>query len=329
MFARPHGKRLSHPLGTLAALAAIATLVCSHPTHAVEAPPPSSATAARPPAPPSTRAPGCTAAPLPLADKHLPFGSGEQLSYELAVLGVRTGTIRIDVGERQTLDGATVVPLQARALNDGIFNALSAFDSHMTSFLDLESVLPVSMVNRMSSRRLFQDKTTVSHENGSFRARPGRVTTARVVDVHARLRRSGPDGTTDQEARLKSSSDVVDLLSLLYYVRGRPLTAGTPICLDLFHRRRLWRVDGTVGGVEVVRVPAGERKARRWDLRIERTARGAPPRPLTVWVSEDADRLPLLVATPEGLGKLEVKLAGHASGAAPIERPRALPLMPP
>jgi hypothetical protein len=274
-------------------------------------------------APPRLR--GCASKPLAALGDALPFGPGEILSYDVALLGIRTGKVNLKVGDRMTIDGVATYPLQAQAKSDGFLEMLGNFDARMVSFFDPATLLPVRMVNRTVTRKPFADTPVVSREDGAFA--PATVSPAGPVggDVNARLKRTGgAEGPLDKRARLKSSADVVDLLSVVYYLRARALPAAAPICFELYHRRRLWRVEGTVGPTELVRPPIGARRARRIDATVRRIGGSnpnSPPRKVTVWLSEDPDRVPVLVATPaERGGTLEVRLLSLQRGRRLVGR---------
>jgi hypothetical protein len=264
---------------------------------------------------------GCaTKAPPPLRDR-LPFGPGEVLSYDVAVLGLRTGKVNLRVGERAVMDGVATYPLHAQAKSDGFLEILGNFDARMVSFFDPRALLPVRMVNRTIVKKPFVDARFMSREDGAFAA--AMMSAGRPVGgtVHARLRRAGPEGDVDKSAQLKSSADVVDLLSVMYYLRARELSPHAPLCFELYHRRRLWRADGSVVGPEMVSVPSGARRARRVEMMVTGVgAKPPPPRKVTAWISDDADRIPVLITTPDHLGDIEVRLLTHERGRRLLEK---------
>lgn len=265
---------------------------------------------------------GCPGKPPPPLKDHLPFGPGEQLSYDVALLGVRTGKVNLRVGERATVDGIATYPLHAQAKSDGFLEVLGNFDARMVSFFDPRALLPVRMVNRVVVQQPFKPAPVISREDGAFA--PAHVTQGNPVGgiVNARLRRSGPDMNIDKNAKLRSSADVVDLLSVIYYLRSRELTTSTPVCFELYHRRRLWRVEGTVKPAEMKSAPIGSRRALRLEAVVTRVGGRdpPPPRPVTAWITDDADRLPLLVSTPDKMGNVEVRLLSHTRGRRLVEK---------
>lgn len=265
---------------------------------------------------------GCPGKPPPPLRDHLPFGPGEVLSYDVALLGVRTGKVNLRVGDRAWVDGIATYPLHAQAKSDGFLEVLGNFDARMVSFFDPRALLPVRMVNRVVVQQPFKSAPYISREDGAFA--PAHVTAGNAVGgiVNARLRRTGPDTSIDKNARLRSSADVVDMLSVIYYLRSRELRASTAVCFELYHRRRLWHVEGTVKPAELKSAPIGSRNAVRLEAVVTRVGGRdpPPPRPVTAWITDDADRLPLLVSTPDKMGHIEVRLLSHTRGRRLVEK---------
>ncbi len=243
---------------------------------------------------------GCQAEPLPSVRERLPFGPGEILSWDVALLGMRTGKVNIRLGERTQIDGETVYPSYASARTSGFLSVLGELDGRMVSWLDPETQRPVRMVNRFVTDTLLAPKT-LAREDAAFSV---------DAQVAGRLVYKTEGSESARKAKLSSSSDLLDVLSVIYYMRSRELVAGERFCFEIYHRRRLWRVQGSVGGTRMVTTPSLTRRARLLDgeLKLVGGARGDPPRQVRAWVSDDDDRLPLLVETPDKLGMLEVKL---------------------
>jgi hypothetical protein len=81
--------------------------------------------------------------------------------------------------------------------------------------------------------------------------------------------------------------------------------------------RRLWRIDLTYVGTETIGTDLGNRKSSKLtgigyraknDLSIDSSR---PPRTFTVWLSDDADRVPLRVAASTELGDVEIILTDY------------------
>ena len=255
---------------------------------------------------------GCTIKPLPPLKDRLPFGPGELLSYDIAYLGIRTGKVNVKVGERTVVDGVGTYPLQAEAKSDSFLEVLGHFDARMVSFFDPATLLPIRMANHVVAHQPFVEQPVDSREDGAF-AKGG---------VNARLQRTSKDGAIDKKSHLASNADVVDILSVVYYLRAHELAEGAPFCFELYHRRRLWHIEGTVGGVDVAHAPLGDKRARRLDATLTRVGGKDPPapRPITAWLGDDADRFPLLVSTPDKLGAIEIRMLSFTRGRRLVAR---------
>jgi len=247
----------------------------------------------------------CVAEPLaPLSDR-LPFGPGEMLTYDVAALGIRTGRVHMRMGERTEMDGSVVYPLQASAKTSGFVSLLGEFDGRMVSFLDPRKLRPVRMANRFIVDTIMQ-APLLAREDAAFSV---------DAQVAARLTYEQDGKARSKPAKLRSSTDLLDVLSVVYYMRSRELTPGSRYCFEIYHRRRLWRVEGGVGVDKLVTSPFATRHARElWgDLSLVGTS-GSEPRRVTTWISLDSDRLPLLVQTPDRIGTLDVKLSSWIPG---------------
>lgn len=257
----------------------------------------------------------CAARSLPPLADQLPFGPGEQLSFRVSLLGFKTGTVALRIGERRGMDGVVVYPLHAQVQTEGILSVLGTMKGRMVSWLDPNTLQPVRMVNRFTFRTPFRRAERLVREDAAFG--PGGNVVGRL------LSKKGDDAHT-YAARARATADLLDVVSVIYYARARDYTEGTPFCFEIFHRRRLWRVQGTVGPSEVISPPFGARRARRIDAQLRRVGlTSTEPREVTAWVSEDDDRLPLRVQTPDYAGTLEVSLVTFVPGRRLRKKVRA------
>lgn len=249
---------------------------------------------------------GCAHGPLPSMRERLPFGPGEALQWDVTLLGMRTGRVSARLGERTEIDGELVYPTYADARTEGFMSVLGQLDGRMVSWLDPDTQRPVRMVNRFITSSLLTEQT-LAREDAAF---------STDAQVAGRLVYRTKEKETARKAKLTSSSDLLDVLSVIYYMRSRTLSPGDLFCFEIYHRRRLWRVTGAVGESKLVKAPFMTRRARllQGELRLVGGGKNEKPREIRAWVSEDDDRLPLLVQTPDKIGTLEVKLRDWKPG---------------
>jgi hypothetical protein len=264
----------------------------------------------------------CVGGGAPVLPERPGWGPGEELLWEIAVLGVRAGRVIARTEEPVQLDDMTVYPVRARVRSDAFLKAFGDVDASMTTFVDPWTATPVRMVNRMVTHELFNDAPGVTREDAVFTpvAIPAGTAAATLGrTVAGVLEQTGRGSPIRREAQVRASADVVDVLSLLPWLRSRVLLAGRTYCLELFHRRRLHRIDVVAGDLEPVGTAVGSFRGRRLDAQIQR-ADGRTPRLLQIWLSDDDDRVPLLLRSPEGLGSVEMRLVRRLRGR-PLVRP--------
>jgi hypothetical protein len=219
-----------------------------------------------------------------------PFAPGEVLSMDLGLLGaVQVGEVKFSV-ERFLSDG-TVLPLLARVRNTARFGNLQRMVAVGNSWVDARTVRP----------ERYREE---ADEDGRRRT------------TDARLRPPGPQVVLEQTDRgeanrttFQRQGEVLDVLSALYLFRVAQLTPGARFCFDMIGNGKYWRVEGSVAAqTEPVEVPAGRFEA--W--RLEGTARRADgigkTRPLWLWLTADARRLPLAMVSEVDLGPVSAKL---------------------
>jgi len=254
------------------------------------------------------RTSACSDAPVPAAVTTLPFAPGEQLQFSVSLLGVHAGDIHLQLDPLINVDGQNVIPARGRVKTDGFLQTIGAFDVSMVALLDPKSASPTRMANRSVFRALFDSGPTTTREDAAFAAG---VTGPQGDDgsqVRSHLDVFTEGRTTITQAHVKTSADVVDTLGIVYWLRARELREGQRFCFEMLHRKKLWQVEAVVGGVASTTSPAATRSARRIDVTILRAKKGKEARPMTVWLSDDAERLPLLLTTPE---YVEVVLSAH------------------
>jgi uncharacterized protein DUF3108 len=91
--------------------------------------------------------------------------------------------------------------------------------------------------------------------------------------------------------------------------------------------RRLWRVDVTSAGPQVLKTEGSPRLTHRIDgvaARLWEPSQAAP-RHFTLWLSEDADRVPVRMLADASFGEVTMTLTDRGSGG-PECAPRPLPL---
>jgi Protein of unknown function (DUF3108) len=243
-------------------------------------------------------APGCGLPPL--REGPPPFQPGEQLTFDVDVMGVvKAGTATLAV--EAPMSRGALLPLRARMKNSSVFAKVRRLKAVALSWVDRATLRP----------QRYRDE---AEEDGVHK----------ITD--SRLDRPGPVpmswqyGDKKGVATFERQAEVLDLLSSVYYLRAARLEPGTTMCFDLVANRRYWRFRGTVAPQpERVESAAGTFDTLRVDAVLTRAdAPAAKGREVHFWFSTDARRLPVAAVSEIDLGPVRAMLS-RVSGT-PAER---------
>jgi len=229
-----------------------------------------------------------------------PFGPGEALAYDVDILGmVKAGTATVAV-EPPIMKG-TLLPLRARFRNTSVFAKIRRMRGVALSWIDPATLRP----------QRYRDD---SEEDGV------RKSTDTRLDHPGPIAMTWALGDKRGTSTMARERDVLDLLSAVYYLRGARLEPGAPVCFDLVANRRFWRFRGEVHGEpERVESAAGTFDTLRIDATASRADGSGPARPVHMWFSRDARKLPVAAVSEIDLGPVRVMLA--SAGGSTSARP--------
>lgn len=234
-----------------------------------------------------TAPPACALPPLAGPP---PFGPGEVLSMDLGLLGaVRVGEVKFSV--ERPMSGGKVLPLVGRARNTARFGPLQRLIAMGMSWVDARTLRP-------------EHYREEADEDGRRR-----VSDTRLAPPGPTVTMDLEDGVQTGHATFERQGEALDALSALYYLRAARLAPGVPFCFDMVGNGKYWRVEGRVASApEPVEVPAGRFQAWRLEATARRADGQGRSRPLWVWLTTDARRLPVAAVSEVDLGPVSAKL---------------------
>jgi hypothetical protein len=228
----------------------------------------------------------------PLAPGERPWKAGETLTYDLDVLAVvKAGTMQLSV--ERPMSGGEIVSLRARAKTTSAVASVKRFAGVALSWVDAETLLP----------ERYRDE---SEEDG----------VRKISD--ARMKPAAPELVVETQLGDKASrtayprqGPVLDALSAIAYLRAAKLAPGDRFCFELVANRRFWRLEGSVAAkAEKVETAAGRFDTFRLDASLQRADRpGDRPRPLHLWLTRDARRVPVAIVSEVDVGPVRAMLA--------------------
>jgi hypothetical protein len=226
---------------------------------------------------------------------------GESMAFEVRLGGVLAGEAALAVGELGEFEGKQAVVVKSRANTAGAAALIKRISDEATTVID------------MTTGRPLQLETLV--EMGAKRTEAQAKFTGTVADIT--YKRS--DDPNPRNYKINFGAQTVhDTHSAMAQVRGWRPTLGTTRSVFVVGGRRLWRVDVTYRGSETIGSAVGNRRAIKFDGASFRARPNftietdKPMRTFTVWLTDDADRVPLRVLAKTELGDVTVDLTEYA-----------------
>ncbi|MGN6104232.1 MAG: DUF3108 domain-containing protein [Kofleriaceae bacterium] len=226
--------------------------------------------------------------------------AGETMAFDVQLAGVLVGEAQLAVGEIGEVDGRRAVVVKSRASTAGAAAMVRKISDEATTVIDVETGLPLSVETQVEQG----EKRTIA--NAKFAGRIAQVTYQRNNDP-------------PQEMKIDFGTETLhDAHTAMAQLRGWRAAPGTTRTVYVVGGRRLWRVDVKYVGEETIGSAVGNRRAvvfegmsfrARRDLSVEsKTA----SRTFRVWLSDDADRVPLKVTAKTELGDIVMSLTDYA-----------------
>jgi hypothetical protein len=243
-----------------------------------------------------------TAPPAPPQLSHenkLGYFPGETMAYEVQLAGVLVGEAQLAVGAIGNVDGKPALVVKSRAATAGAAALVKHMVDESTTVIDVATGKPMQVDTLVVSG---ERTTTVS---AKF--------TGTVADI--KFQRSGEKLRT---SKIDFKTEAVhDMHSAMAQLRGWRAVPGVTKSVYIIGGRLLWRIDLKYVGEETIGAKSGNRRAvvlegtsfrARKDLKI---VTNKPSRSFRVWLSDDADRVPLKCAAKTELGDIVMELVDY------------------
>ncbi len=225
---------------------------------------------------------------------------GEQMIYRISLHGIDVAEFTVSIGAPTALDGKAVIPVQTHAVSSPLLTLFHKVDDTLATWIDPTTGKPVAFrAKEMASAKSDAvEETDVAFAPGKF-----------LVKV---LRDGKP---IDEEQVVRH--EAYDVPSMLVFVRGWDDAVGAKTTVDVMRSRTAWRVDFTIGDHEGVTTTLGDLQAVRYDgegVRILRSGEIDPAsdrRRFSMWISDDADRVPVRLVAHTDYGDIRMDLVDY------------------
>jgi hypothetical protein len=226
----------------------------------------------------------------PSVERPVPFKIGETLTYDVSWSSFLTaGTATATIKEKKPSFNSTAYYIVAEGRPAPIVASLYSVYYKLDTLLDSYTLLPQrgSVYSEEGSRHLFK-VTRFDHA------------------AHTAVFEYQSTGTEEQ--RFTVSPYVQDALSAIYVLRALPLKTGNRMTMPVSDNGSNYKLQVDVGPGERVRTPYGESAAWKLKLGIFDSTDRPQGRNVAIWISEDAQRLPIKVEAELTIGTFDLSL---------------------
>ncbi|MGE5181758.1 MAG: DUF3108 domain-containing protein [Acidobacteriota bacterium] len=234
------------------------------------------------------------------ATNEVGLNPGESMTFEVRLDGVLAGQAQLAVGELGRVDGHRAVVVKSRAETAGAAALIKKIVDEATTVIDMDTGRPLQLDTLVEENH--QTTTATAKFVGSVAS----VTYTRSGDARSHTMRIDFGQMT-----------VHDTHSAMAQLRGWRAAPGTTKTVFVVGGRRLWRVDVRYAGEETIGSSLGNRRAVKYTGASYRARpnfgveSGKPARTFSVWLSDDADRVPLKMTAQTELGDVSMDLTEY------------------
>lgn len=233
-------------------------------------------------------------------DLQLGLFPGESMMYEVQIGGVLVGEAQLAVGQIGVIDGRRALVVKSRAATAGAAALIRNIVDEATTVVDADTGRPISVETNV----VMGDKRTAA--SATFSGTSANVTYRRSAEA------------APLTAKIDFGANALhDAHSAMAQLRGWKAAHGTTRTVFVVGGRRLWRVDVTYAGEGTIGSTLGNRRTVMYDGIAYRARRDLtvesrlPARTFRVWLTDDADRVPLQVMAKTELGDVVMTLAEY------------------
>lgn len=223
------------------------------------------------------------------------FGPGEQMTFDVSYLGVTAGQAQITVGASMRQHGAEVWPIVCIAKTTSVADLYPIRDRFISYWEPRE--------RRSVGSDFFQD------ENGKRRRERVRLDATEKKAFVTRQR----NGATD-ELTYDIGDTWADVAGAMLALRNQTLSVGHTVRVPVFTGDSLFVMEARVEGRQTLQTRLGERDVFRLRVRSEFSGKLATRRDMQLYLTADAQAVPVRIEADFLLGTIRAELSAYSSG---------------
>ena len=243
-----------------------------------------------------------SSAPAQLGGKPPLARVGEKLTYRISIQGVELAEFAIVVG--QDAEGLVV---QSVARSTGVGALIKKVETQFISYIDAQTGKP----------RRFRSEERAGRKDATLERSDARIAERQGDAISVLVRRGEGDGAAEQtETQKVHTADIWDLNAVMIALRQFEAPLGTKLAFETFRSRFVWKTELTVAKREQLSTELGRVSTLRFEgwghgLRRDGELNDEPERRFSLWVSDDADRVPVLLVGVTDYGDIRMEITSY------------------
>lgn len=230
-----------------------------------------------------------------------PFAAvGERVRYRVTALGLELAALTMGVGEVTPVDDKQAIVLQAVAESVGLAARVKPVRVEFTSWIDVATGLPL-LFRAVEAQEVVEARFT------------------KLADKKFPISTQKPELPEKIEMQT-TNGQPLELLGVLLVLRSWDDKVGASRTFEAVRSSYMWRMQATLVARESIATELGELPTVKFDAVSRRLMRdgsidqGTEPRKFSVWISDDADRVPLLMVAETDYGDIKIEIVDYTAG---------------
>jgi len=217
------------------------------------------------------------------------YGPGELLVFDITYGPISAGEATLEISDVIDFNGRSCYHIESRTNSNRFFSSFYKVRDRVMSYIAVDSLYSIYFSKRL--------------REGDFRR------TVEVVFDHDAGLAHYADGK-----QVEVDSSVQDVLSAFYHVRNLDLVPGAVYSVPAHSSGKSYDLKVYVHGRETVKTEAGEFGCLVVEPAIEGEGLFKHEGKLTIYISDDANRLPVMIKTKVPVGTIDVELKSYRIG---------------
>ncbi|GBD94021.1 hypothetical protein BMS3Abin05_01617 [bacterium BMS3Abin05] len=217
------------------------------------------------------------------------FGVGEKLVFIIRWGPIHAGEAVMEIPEILTLHGRKVYRILSRAYTNRVFSTFFKVRDQVESLMDVDGLFSWQFEKHLREGKFVANIKDVFNQKQHF--------------------------VVSRRDTISVNPYIQDVLSSLYFVRTQPLVVGESLAVDNYADNKVYQLEVKVLRKERIKVNAGTFNCIVIEPILKSTGIFQQKGKLTVWLTDDARHLPVLMKSKVIVGSFVAELKNYKLGS--------------